>query len=69
NQNKINIFKINLNGEITPINYILKSEENNTSINITRTLDELCKNDKNLKEIIKKNKIIPWVEVESKGTG
>jgi len=68
--NKINIFKIDLNGQISPVNLIItQEEEKNLDSTITKKLYDLFKNDKELQKFKNKNSVIPWVEVESKGFG
>lgn len=67
---KTYIFKVDLNGKISPINVVkVQENEKNFDLTITQKLDDLCKDDKELQELINSNSILPWVEVESKGIG
>lgn len=68
--NKINIFKINSNAMISPVNILLKQvEQNNLDSTIEQKLDNLFKDEKKLQQFIYTNNVLPWVEVESKGYG
>ena len=68
--NKINIIKINSNGKISLINMAIAPEkENNIDSSLVQKLDELCKNDKKIQQLVNKYNFLPWVEVESKGYG
>jgi len=68
--NKINIFKIDSNGQISAINVVItQEEENNIDSAIKQKLDVLCKNDKEIQQFVNKNSVVPWVEIESKGCG
>jgi hypothetical protein len=44
-------------------------EENNLDSTITQKLDDLCKNDSKLQQFINKNSFLPWIEIESNGSG
>jgi hypothetical protein len=68
--NKINIFKIDPNGRISPVNILqIQEEQNNIDSTIKQKLDSLFKDDKKLQQFINTNNVLPWVEVESKGYG
>lgn len=67
--NKINIFKIDPNRKILPVNVLqIQEEQNNIDLTIKQKLDKLFKDDKELQQFIT-NSVLPWVEVESKGYG
>ncbi len=66
---KINIFKIDPNGKLSPINLLLIQEKNNINSTTDQKLDVLFKDDKELQQFINTNNVVSWVEIESKGYG